>query len=56
MKVDKSLLEVWDWKEKVFKDSENLSLKDAAENIRKEAEILAEKYGLHLKKIQTLKS
>lgn len=55
MKIDNSLLEVWEWKEKIFKESENLSLRAAAEKIHKEANVLVEKYGLHLKKIQTKK-
>ncbi|MEM0201464.1 MAG: hypothetical protein QXD23_03600 [Candidatus Micrarchaeaceae archaeon] len=52
MKIDKSLLEVWEWKEKVFKENENLSLRAAVEKMSREEKLLMEKYGLHLKKIQ----
>lgn len=49
MKVDKSLQEVWDWKDKVYEETKHLSIKETAENIRKGAEEFCKKYGLKLK-------
>ena len=49
MKVDKSLQEVWDWKDKVYEETKHLSIKDAARNIHEGAEQVCKKYGLKLK-------
>lgn len=49
MKVDKSLQEVWDWKEKVYQETKHLSLKDTVESIRKGAEDFCKKYKLRLR-------
>ena len=51
MKVDKSLQEVWDWKDKVYKETRNSSIKETMRNIHKGAEDFCRKYGL---KIRTL--
>jgi len=49
MKVDKSLQEVWDWKERVYQETKDLSIKEAVENIRKGSDEFCKKYGLHFK-------
>lgn len=42
-KYDKSLVEVWDWKEKVYHDVKDLSSKEYIEKIKEDAaRILAE--------------
>jgi len=53
MKVDKSLQEVWDWKEKVYQETKHLSIKETAEYIHKGAEEFCEKYGLKFKKLHS---
>ena len=35
---DKSLIEVWDWKEKVYREVKYLTAEEYVEKIRKEAE------------------
>ena len=50
MKIDKSLQEVWDWKEQVYQETKNLSIKETSENIRKSAEDFCKKFNLKLKK------
>ena len=55
MKVDKSLQEVWDWKEKVYQDTKNFSTKETLENIHKGAEEFCKRYGLKLKKLQLVR-
>ena len=50
MKVDKSLQEVWDWKDKVYQQTKHLSIRETAEYIHKGAEELCKKYGLKLKR------
>ncbi len=49
MKVDKSLQEVWDWKEKVYEEIKGLSTKEKIANFRKTSEDFCKKYGLKLK-------
>jgi hypothetical protein len=51
MKIDKSMQEVWDWKDKVYESVKNLSVKDAADKIKKDAEAISIKYNLGLPKI-----
>jgi len=42
-KYDKSLIEVWEWKEKVYSDVKDLTAKEYIEKIKSDAEkILAE--------------
>jgi hypothetical protein len=38
MKYDKSLLEVWEWKEKVYQEVKNLSAKEYVKKIRNDAD------------------
>lgn len=49
MKVDKSLQEVWDWKEKVYEEMKNLSVREAARKIHKDVQQIKKKYGLKFK-------
>ena len=50
MKVDKSLQEVWDWKEKVYEEMKGLSTKQKIANFKKASEAFCKKYGLKLKR------
>ena len=49
MKVDKSLQEVWDWKEKVYQKTKDLSKEEAIAEIRQGAENFCKRYNLKLK-------
>ena len=49
MKVDKSLQEVWDWKEKVYEEMNGLSIEERIASFRKASEDFCKKYGLRLK-------
>ena len=49
MKVDKSLQEVWDWKEKVYEEMRGFSVKEKIASFRKASEDFCKKYGLKLK-------
>ncbi len=51
MKVDKSLQEVWDWKEKVYEEMKNLSTAEKITTFRKASEEFCKKYGIELKRL-----
>lgn len=53
MKIDKSLQEVWDWKESVYQETKHLSVTEAARKIHEDAEQIKKKYGLKLKSPET---
>ena len=38
MRVDKSLQEVWDWKDKVYQATKNLSVRETAKKIHEDVE------------------
>ncbi len=54
MKVPKSLQEVWDWKERVYEETKELSVEEAARKIQKDADEICKKYGLKLKTLHPL--
>lgn len=49
MKVDKSLEEVWSWKEKIYQETKGMSLEDIARKIKENASKINQRYGLNLK-------
>jgi len=49
MKVDKSLQEVWDWKDQVYQETKHLSIEETVRKIHDGAEEFKKKYGLKLK-------
>lgn len=49
MKVDKSLQEVWDWKEKVYQETKHLSIRETLDKLHEDAHQIKKKYGLKLK-------
>lgn len=55
MKVDKSLQEVWEWKEKVYEETRGLSTKEKIANFKKTSEDFCKKYGLKLKTLHPSK-
>ncbi len=54
MKVDKSLQEVWDWKEKVYEEMRGFSIKEKIASFKKTSENFCKKYGLKLKTLHLL--
>ena len=50
MKYDKSLEEVWKWKEAIYKDVKGLSVRDQLRQISQEAKKIAKRYHLPTKK------
>ncbi|MFH0926628.1 MAG: hypothetical protein V1872_13520 [bacterium] len=54
MKVDRSLQEVWDWKEDVYEETKGLSIKEKIISFKKTSEEFCKKYGLKLKKFHSL--
>lgn len=51
MKPDKSLQEVWRWKDEVYKEIKSLHGKDLIDYFHQQSKNLQEKYSLHLKHI-----
>lgn len=49
MKVDRSLQEVWDWKDKVYKETKSLSIRETARKIHEDVQEIKKKYCLKLK-------
>ena len=54
MKVDKSLQEVWDWKDSVYQQTKQLSVRETSKKIHKDVQQIKKKYGLKLKTLQPL--
>lgn len=52
-KYDKSLIEVWGWKDAVYKDTKNLTSAEFMMRIRRSAEKLLAKHKITLKTIKT---
>ncbi len=50
MKIDKALKQVWDWKDAIYKESKDKSVRGIASTIRKEAAALKKSGRLHLRK------
>ncbi len=51
MKVDRSLQEVWDWKDRVYQETKHLSVSEAARKIHEDVQEIKKKYGLKLKSV-----
>ena len=47
-KYDNSLLEVWEWKEKVYQDIKDLSDKEYIEKVKNDADKILSEFGLKL--------
>ncbi len=52
MKIDKSLQDVWDWKEKVYEEMQGLSIEERITSFKKASEDFCKKYELKFKKLQ----
>ena len=53
MKYDKSLEEVWEWKDRGYQRVKGLTMDEKVKKIREGAEELCKKYGLKLKKLHS---
>lgn len=51
MRVDRSLQEVWDWKEKVYDEIKGLSSKEKIARFKKTSEDFCKKYNIQFKKV-----
>lgn len=49
MKIDKSLVEVWEWKDKVYEEIRTFSGRELQEHLEKTVKDVEGKYGLKLK-------
>jgi len=49
MKTDKSLEEVWIWKEKIYQETKDMSMEERVKRIKENALRLMQRYGLNLK-------
>ena len=49
MKTDKSLEEVWSWKEKIYQETKDMSMEERVRKIKENASRINQRYGLGLK-------
>jgi hypothetical protein len=54
-KYDKSLMEVWEWKDKVYQDFKDLTIEEYVKRVRKESDTILAKYGIKLKRVKVKK-
>ncbi len=50
MKIDKSLKEVWAWKDKVYKAAKGRSVKESAKQMHRDVENIRRRYRIKVKK------
>ena len=48
-KYDKSLIEVWEWKEKVYQKVKDLSTQEYIEKVRKDTSRILSEHGIKLR-------
>ena len=53
MKIDKSLEEVWKWKDEIYKKTKHMTMHDRVVYIKKGAEEIRRTYNLKLKKFSS---
>ena len=54
-KYDESLMEVWEWKDKVYQDFKDLTIEEYVKRVRKESDTILVKYGIKLERIKVKK-
>jgi hypothetical protein len=47
---DRSLMEVWEWKEKVYQELKDLTPEERVEKLRKDADKFLREHGIKLRK------
>jgi len=55
MKIDKSLEEVWKWKDAAYEETKHMSMRELGGYIRKRAKEIHKKYNLRLNKVTSNK-
>lgn len=55
MKVDKSLQEVWDWKDFLYEETKHMTMKERIRYLNTKGEDIERKYNLRLRKTDVLK-
>jgi hypothetical protein len=55
-KYDRSLMEVWEWKDKVYQELKNLTPEERVEKLRKDTDKLLREHGIKLKRHYMKKS
>lgn len=55
MKVDKSLQEVWDWKDSLYEETKHMTMKERIRYLNTKGEAVERKYNLRLRKADLLK-
>ncbi len=53
MKVDKSLQEVWDWKNAVYEETKNMTAEERRAYSRRNYEEIKKRYNFNLRKVET---
>ena len=56
MKIDKSLEEVWSWKEKIYLETKGMSMEDRVKKIKENASRINQRYKLNLEIIKNAKT
>ena len=54
-KYDKSLIEVWEWKDKVYQDFKDLTVEEYVKKVREESDAIMAKHGIKLKRVKAKK-
>lgn len=54
MKADKTLMDVWAWKDQLAEEDKALSMTEKAAKIRQQAEAIAKELGLELPVVMTV--
>lgn len=56
MKIDKSLKEVWSWKDEIYKETKEITMEERVKMIKENATKIKQRYGLQLKIVNNRKS
>jgi len=51
MKADKSLEEVWKWKEEIYNETKHMTMEERVKKIKADALKIIQEYGLNLKTV-----
>jgi len=51
MRIDRSLEEVWAWKEKIYQETKGMTMEERVRRIKENASRINQKYGLDLKTV-----
>jgi len=54
-KYDKSLVEVWGWRQKVHEELKGLTAEEYVKKVREDADVAFAKYGIELERVEPKK-